>query len=394
MLYLDTFGAAGGLGRCTIELLPALAQRLGKVVLAGQSHVVDSYRDELLETESLRLWNLEKPLMHPGALMLRLKAKKQPGSVAFTQALLRRAGIRSRNAQQVLINYPQAIAPPKRAYEFNTFIHDLNWRRFPGNFPDPKALDLCCGEWMRKSHRVFTNSDFTREEVIKAYGIESERVVSAPLAPPSKLPAFSESEKKDILKQAGVQPDGFFFCPSAHGLHKGHDVLAAALEKIGNERICPIVITARIDADFGGSSPGQQVFLATLKERLRALRLAGRIISVPGLSWPQLIALASSCRAYVLPSRFEGFGFPLVEAMSLHKPSICSAIPAFREIIVRYGSRIEATTFPTGDAGALRDLLIAASRQNILTKSTEPASDYSSPGWSWADTAKTITDAL
>jgi glycosyltransferase involved in cell wall biosynthesis len=390
MLYLDTFGAAGGLGRCSIELLPALAERLDRVVLAGQSHVVDSYRGELSDTEKLRFWNLERPRFHPGALMLRLK--KQRDSTSFTETLLQRAGIRSRNAQPVLINYPQALAPPRKNYEFDTFIHDLNWRHFPGNFPDPEDLDQRCAGWIRKSRRVFTNSDFTRQEVMETYRIEPSRVISAPLAPPSHPPSFSETEKQEALKRAGLKPDGFFFYPSAHGLHKGHDVLASALEACGTKPVLPVVISAPIDPDFAGSSRAQQVFLTTVKERLRALRLAGKIVSLPGLSWPQLMAVAASCRAYVLPSKFEGFGFPLVEAMSLRKPSLCSDIPAFREIIARYGSQIQATTFHPGHYGALRDLLIAASQGNIFTDNSR--SDYPTSRWNWSDTAKAITDAL
>jgi hypothetical protein len=264
MLYLDTFGASGGLGRCTIELLPALARRLDRVVLAGQSHVVDSFRDQLPETEKLRFWNLERPRFHPGALILRLKAGKEPNSTAFTETLLKRAGIRSRNSQPVLINYPQAIAPPRRDYEFDTFIHDLNWRHFPGNFPDPDALNHRCEEWVRKSRRIFTNSDFTRQEVIEAYRIEPGRVISAPLAPPSNSPTYSEPEKQEALKRANLKSNGFFFYPSAHGLHKGHDVLASALEACGTKPVLPMVITAQIDPDFTGSSRGQQFFLTTV----------------------------------------------------------------------------------------------------------------------------------
>jgi hypothetical protein len=239
MLYLDTFGASGGLGRCTIELLPALAERLDRVVLAGQSHVVDSYRDQLSETEKLRFWNLEHPRFHPGALLLRLKAKKQPGSTAFTETLLRRAGIRSRNSHPVLINYPQAIAPPRKDFGFDTFIHDLNWRHFPGNFPDPEALDHRCADWIRKSRRIFTNSDFTRQEIIEAYRIEPGRVISAPLAPPAKSPAFSEAETQDALKRASLKPDGFFFYPAAHGLHRATTSSLRPSKPAARSRSCP-----------------------------------------------------------------------------------------------------------------------------------------------------------
>ena len=96
----------------------------------------------------------------------------------------------------------------------------------------------------------------------------------------------------------------------------------------------------------------------------------------------------------MLPSRFEGFGFPLVEAMALGKFSICSEIPAFREILDRYGSKIRAATFPCGNGKALAELLAARS------DSDGPLSGYKSgrpdltSSWGWADTAKVIAEAM
>jgi alpha-1,3-rhamnosyl/mannosyltransferase len=385
MLYLDTFGAAGGVGRCSLGLLPALARRMNGVTLAGRSHVVDSYRHAFSHRDAIRLWNLEKPRLRPAALALRAWAKIGPGSVRFTHALLDRARIQAENRSPVLINYPQGLAPPRRAYGFDIFLHDLNWRSYPENATDPEVLDLHCREWSRQARHVFTNSEFTRREVLDAYGLENAKVIAAPLAPPTISAPPLDPQK---LARFGLKPGAYFFYPAAHGIHKGHDVLADALADAPSS-ILPVVITASLTPEFSHHSAALRGYLEKITQRLQALQREGKIISRPGLSWDDVLLIASSSRAYVLPSRFEGFGFPLVEAMALGKPSLCAEIPAFREIIDRHATQIRATTFPSGDASALRDLLVA----NSVPEACAYAPPSAPFAWTWAHTANAIAGA-
>ena len=56
------------------------------------------------------------------------------------------------------------------------------------------------------------------------------------------------------------------------------------------------------------------------------------------VTWPGHLGDAELVRAYqaasalVLPSRYEGFGFPVAEAMACGTPAICSAVGALREV--------------------------------------------------------------
>jgi glycosyltransferase involved in cell wall biosynthesis len=390
MLYLDTFGASGGVGRCSVELLPALARRVGTITVAGQSHVVDSYCGTLTDAANLKFWNLERPRFHPGALAIRIFGMMRPRSALFTHALLDRAKIGTKNSQPVLINYPQELAPPEKDYAFDIFLHDLNWRRFPENASHPDDLDRRTREWVGRARRVFTNSDFTRDEILDAYGTDPVRVISAPLAPPS----LGHTPAHTGLERFGLKPGGYFFYPSAPGFHKGHDVLADALALDEAPAALPVVITAPIAPDPGRYPAAMRGYLETVAGKLAQLERTGKIISLPGLAWNDVILLAKSCRAYVLPSRFEGFGFPLVEAMALGKFSICSEIPAFREILDRYGPAIHAATFPAGDAPALHDLIAAKTCEDIVPPDAgSPLPDLSRL-WNWNDTANAIAAAL
>ena len=47
---------------------------------------------------------------------------------------------------------------------------------------------------------------------------------------------------------------------------------------------------------------------------------------------PTLVAILRRARALIFPSRYEGFGLPLVEAMALGCPVVASDLPTAREI--------------------------------------------------------------
>jgi glycosyltransferase involved in cell wall biosynthesis len=384
MLYLDTFGAWGGVGRCSLGLLPALSRRVAGLTLAGRSHVVDSYRGAFTVRDAIRLWNLEKPRLRSDALAVRAWGKIAPGSISFTHALLHRARIQHTNRSPVLINYPQELAAPRRNYSFDIFLHDLNWRHYPGNFARPDDLDRRCLSWAQRAGRVFTNSEFTRDDVIHAYGLKSQKVFAAPLAPPAITPPAPDPEK---LQRLGLTPGAYFFYPAAHGLHKGHDVLADALAHAPASTF-PVVITASISPDGAGQPSALRSYRQAVTTRLQALQRQGKIISLPNLSWDDVLLIAASSRAYVLPSRFEGFGFPLVEALALGKPALCSEIPAFREILDRYAPDLHALTFPPGDSAQLRELLAANSYPD-----DHPDPPPATFTWTWADTANAIASA-
>jgi len=69
-----------------------------------------------------------------------------------------------------------------------------------------------------------------------------------------------------------------------------------------------------------------------------------------------LRAVVAGATALVLPSRDEGFGLPLAEAMAAGVPVVCSNLPALREVAGGH-----ATLVPPGDVAALATALITVS---------------------------------
>jgi glycosyltransferase involved in cell wall biosynthesis len=67
-----------------------------------------------------------------------------------------------------------------------------------------------------------------------------------------------------------------------------------------------------------------------LLERCRGI--SNHVIEISGLSTPSLKRLLQGARALLMPSFAEGYGLPVVEALSANVPVIASDIPSFLEI--------------------------------------------------------------
>jgi glycosyltransferase involved in cell wall biosynthesis len=109
------------------------------------------------------------------------------------------------------------------------------------------------------------------------------------------------------------------FAPGNRMPHKGMLTLLEALARVSAEHRPTLAVTAST---------------ATDPLRAQAARL-GVLDSMQFNGWlplPELERLYSQATVVVLPTRFEGFGLPVLEAMSHGAPVICSDLPVLREV--------------------------------------------------------------
>lgn len=138
---------------------------------------------------------------------------------------------------------------------------------------------------------------------------------------------------------------------------KGPDLVVEAM---------PLVLDRQPEASFVfvGHNPAGQ---ADLQERARELGVAQHLHFLGQVSEEEKIALLRQCDAYVLPTRYEGFGLPLLEAMACGAPVVSSDIPVVDEIVCHGENGL---LIARGDSQALGQAILrlaedAALRQHL-----------------------------
>lgn len=114
----------------------------------------------------------------------------------------------------------------------------------------------------------------------------------------------------------------------------------------------------------------------------RELGVADRVIELSVVSELDLVALYHQSCGFLYPSLVEGFGLPLLQAMSAGVPVVASDIPVFRE--VAEGAALFVTTHDTRAwieaIGALEDptrraVLVGAGREHAAAATWQRATD-------------------
>lgn len=121
---------------------------------------------------------------------------------------------------------------------------------------------------------------------------------------------------------------------------KGPDLVVEAM---------PAVVARYPHADFVfvSHNPAEQ---ASLQRRAQELGVEGHLRFIGQVSEEEKFALLRACDAYVLPTRYEGFGLPFLEAMASRAPILATDIPVVREIVTH---EVNGLLIPLGDSAAL-----------------------------------------
>lgn len=174
----------------------------------------------------------------------------------------------------------------------------------------------------RAADAIITPTESVRREVCEQLKAGPEKVFAIPEAARACFRPLAFAETEDVRRRLGIGGD-FLLTVGTLEPRKNLAVLVNAFEE---------VIRARPRSNTQLVIVGSRGWLiGPLFEAIDKSPARDRILLPDYLHDEDLRALYSSCRAFIYPSIYEGFGLPPLEAMACGAPVIASRIPALAE---------------------------------------------------------------
>jgi glycosyltransferase involved in cell wall biosynthesis len=313
------------------------------------------------------------PQLAPAAANFRTAAQPVPGifrpaRLVWEQLYLPVAAVRER--LDVLLN-PGFTAPLYCPCPQVTVFHDMQHKRHPEFF---RWFDLPFWRFFlywsaHISKSLLADSTVTAADLIRYYRLPPEKIQVAPLG---VEPVFFEIGRRR-------QAERFLLTASTLHPHKNVDGLLQAFERF-----------RRRHPDFRLVICGVHGFQTGPLHALRdSLGLNGAVDFPGWVPREDLYDLFTRAWAFIYPSRFEGFGLPLVEAMAAGVPTACSSIEPLSSIA---GEAV--VQFDPADPAAIERALLRVTEDEPLRERLMRAGPLRAAQFSWTATARKTLAAL
>lgn len=208
-------------------------------------------------------------------------------------------------------------------------IHDLVPLRLPYTTLDNKRYyDRLIRGCLRWGDHICTVSDASRQDILDLFAPPGDRVTNTyqAFAPPAQALAQSDTQVAGQLRGVfGLEPGGYFLFFGAIEPKKNLGRLIEAYLTSGLKT--PLVI---VGARAWRSE--QDLQLIRLDTAGLGLAQAQQVRQLDYLPIAMLLTLVRGARAVVFPSLYEGFGLPVLEAMSLGTPTLTSTEGSLPEV--------------------------------------------------------------
>lgn len=233
-------------------------------------------------------------------------------------------------------------------------IHDIQYVHYPENFLKLKRAWLRANvpRAVQKCDEISVPSRFVKDDLMKEFRIAHDKITVVPFGSGNLLGTDHASEEEVRNRYRLTRP--FFYCPARTYPHKNHRFLVEAFAP--HAEVADLLLTGAPwfrDGEVAAAA--------------RHLGLSGKVRLLGNVPPRERAALYRSATALVFPSRFEGFGVPTLEAMSLGCPVISSNSGSLPEVVDEAGILLDPDDLE-GWREAMERMLTRPSLRGKLTK--------------------------
>lgn len=271
------------------------------------------------------------------------------------------------------ILHVQYTAPPLAPCDTVVMIHDLSFEHIPETFKRRSwmQLRLTVRRTARSASHVLTDSEYSRQDILRTYRLPPERVTTTPLAASSR---FKPVNDRGVLDKYGISGDYILAVGSIQPRKNIARLIRGYTRMLSqhNENAPRLVIV------------GKRAWLFEDTIRAAAVSSANDKILFTGyVPESELAALYTGAVCFAYPSYFEGFGIPLLEAMRCGTPTMTSDRTCFPEVVGDASLIIDPFDEESIATGLWRMISDAALREQLRSRGFVQSSLFD-----WRDTAR------
>lgn len=212
----------------------------------------------------------------------------------------------------------------------------------------PLIEPLC----IRRADRIVAVSQYTKQDIMNVFGIPHSRIEVIYHGVRLEDYMFPEEAKVKIRSALGINSQPMILFVGRLSPRKGVDILLRALPQLLGKMEVKLVL-----AGSGNQRDYQQL--------AQSLGISDKTVFLGHVSDNTLRLLYSSCDLFVLPSRLEGLGIVILEAMASGKPVVATNVGGIPELVKsgQNGILVEA-----GEEGKLASAIVKVLSDNSLPK--------------------------
>ncbi|HNR16460.1 MAG TPA: glycosyltransferase family 1 protein [Chitinophagaceae bacterium] len=260
-------------------------------------------------------------------------------------------------------------------------VHDLAFLHYPEAIKKSHLLfyKKYTPKFLNKAKSVVTVSDFSKNDIIRQYGMISKQVDVVYSAAKEIFHPLTDAEKQEVKNKYTDGKEYFVYTGSIHPRKNLVNLLKAfSVFKKRQQSGMKLVLAGRLAWKY-------EIFI----DNLKSYKYRDDVVVTGYLPEAELVGITGAAYAMVYASLFEGFGVPVLEAMKCQVPVITSAGSAMQEMSKDAALYANANSY-TDIADKMMLLYKDENlRSELIGKSKTIADEYS-----WERTAALLWQAI
>jgi glycosyltransferase involved in cell wall biosynthesis len=270
---------------------------------------------------------------------------------------------------------PDLLFVPAHAIPFGwpgralTVVHDLAFERYPHAYTaSERAYLRLTTRWAAiRSRLLIAVSESTKADLVSAYGVKPERIRVVPLGAPTPQVAPAPVSR---LAELGLN---------------GNFVLQVGRIETRKNQVAALAAVERLDGvTLAVAGPERDPALAARLRQSDRCRVLGRV------DQPTLELLYKNARAVIVPSLYEGFGLPMLEAMARGKVVVAAKASSLPEV----GGEAALYFHDAADADQVARVIEVALGDEPLRKSLAKAARERARKFTWDRSAEGVAAVI